>query len=325
LPPAEVMAEGLEPAALLLAALAVLVMGFAIQRGATCLVAAVRQLAEGQGAARLLALAEAAAWVSGGLIVVRALGLAMAVPPDHELTWRVVAGGALLGLGAVVAGACVFGAIGRLGAGEWGFAATPLGFFCGCLVLARAGIVPDPALAGASAPLVMAPAWFVAPIVCLAVVRLLWRQRSGGHRGNDGLWHPHDATIVIALAFVLLMFLAGPWAYTDSLARLARGDAAALPQGLLLAALVGGAVLGAWRGGRLASRPPDATTLLRCFAGGALMAIGSMLVPGSNDGLILVGLPHLQGFAWAAMAAMLATIWLAIAAESRLKAWRQPA
>ena len=312
------MTAELGPAALLLAALAVVIMGFGIQRGATCLVAAVRQVVDGHGPARLLALLEAAAWVSGGLIVARALGLSMAVPIDHALTWQVLAGGALLGIGAAVAGACVFGAIGRLGSGEWAFAATPLGFFAGCLVLARAGIVVSPGVPAAGSPLIAAPAWLAVPIIGLAIARLIWRARTGGHRGKDGLWHPHDATIVIALAFVFLMCFAGPWAYTEALARIAMGKAAAAPQLLLLGALIGGATLGAWRGGRLMSRRPDAVTLVRCFAGGVLMALGAMLVPGSNDGLILVGLPNLQAYAWAALAAMVVTIAAALAIERRL-------
>ena len=45
-----------------------------------------------------------------------------------------------------------------------------------------------------------------------------------------------------------------------------------------------------------------------CFAGGALMGMGSLLIPGGNDNLILIGLPFLQLYAWVAIAAMAVVI-----------------
>ena len=57
--------------------------------------------------------------------------------------------------------------------------------------------------------------------------------------------------------------------------------------------------------------------MLRCFLGGMLMGWGSLLIPGSNDGLILVGLPLLWTYAWVAVLVMCVTIWVAILAERR--------
>jgi toxin CptA len=48
------------------------------------------------------------------------------------VTYVTILGGALLGLGAYVNSACVFGAVARLGSGEWAYLATPLGFYAGC-------------------------------------------------------------------------------------------------------------------------------------------------------------------------------------------------
>jgi toxin CptA len=45
-----------------------------------------------------------------------------------------------------------------------------------------------------------------------------------------------------------------------------------------------------------------------------------MLVPGNNDGLILVGLPLLQPYAWAALASMVLAIFLAMKIEQRATA-----
>ena len=310
--------------ALLVAALLVGLMGYAIQRGATCTVIAVREIVEQRRATRLAALVEAALWVSGGLLVAHALGASMAVPFDQRLARATLAGGALLGLGAWLAGACVFGAVARLGAGEWAFAAVPAGFLAGCVAAARLGWLMPPMALAAHSPFTMAPAWLALPVVAAAVLRTATLARAGRWRhdpARGSLWDPHAATIVIALAFVFVLFLAGPWAYTDLLAGLAAGQiGSAGPQLVLFAALLAGAVLGGARAGRLAWRRPAAGAVLRCFAGGALMAVGGLLVPGSNDGLVLLGMPNFHLYAWAAFAAMVAAIAAALALERALQA-----
>jgi toxin CptA len=123
------------------------------------------------------------------------------------------------------------------------------------------------------------------------------------------VWAPHAATAVIGVTFVLILLLVGGWAYTDVLAQLAQGTTTRLALGLaFLMALYLGAVLGGWTAGRLGSRPPTARSLLRCFFGGWLMGWGSLLIPGSNDGLILVGMPLLRPYAWIGFATMCVTI-----------------
>jgi len=46
-----------------------------------------------------------------------------------------------------------------------------------------------------------------------------------------------------------------------------------------------------------------------------LMAWGSVLFPGGNDGLILLGMPLLRPYAWVAFVTMCATIAVALVAE----------
>ncbi len=48
------------------------------------------------------------------------------------------------------------------------------------------------------------------------------------------------------------------------------------------------------------------------------MGWGSLLIPGSNDGLILIGIPLLYPYAWLAFATMCLTIAAALAAQ---RAW----
>jgi uncharacterized membrane protein YedE/YeeE len=301
----------------LIAALAVGAMGFAIQRGGTCTVAAVSELLDMRRVNRLAAMLEASLWVAGGLALASLLGIAGSMPagftPDR---WTVI-GAALLGLGAWVAGACVFGAMARLGSGEWAYALAPLGFYLGCLsaapLFARSAAQVD----ATTSPLI-AGAAVCGPLFALYAVWRIWpalrvmSRRDGLAVLRAAVWSPHAATIVIGIAFVITLLLAGRWAYTDVLADLAQDMAASLGGPLLLfAALLAGAMLGGWSAGRWGCVPLSLPQALRCLTGGALMGWGSLLIPGSNDGLILIGIPLLRPYAWLAFATMCATIAIA--------------
>jgi toxin CptA len=138
-------ADALMLAAWTAAASCAVLMGFAIQRGATCVVAAVDEWSTQRRTTRLRALVDAALWVAGGLLLARALGGLPQAPGGHALDGWTVAGAVLLGGGAWVNRACVFGAIARLGTGEWAYLATPFGFYAGCATLPRRLAMPLPA------------------------------------------------------------------------------------------------------------------------------------------------------------------------------------
>jgi hypothetical protein len=311
------MAIMLDSLAFFAAALCAGLMGYAIQRGATCTVAAVDEVLSRGGTNRLTSLLEASLWVAGALLVAQAIGMLPAMPPGHALSAWTVAGGALLGLGAWVNRACVFGAIARFGSGEWAYAATPLGYYVGCLTVGVVFAPPGHTRLTQGSPVLQAPAWVAVAFLLYAAGRIAWPLRRDGWRGLAArVWAPHAATIVIGIAFVaMLLLVGGTWAYTDVLAELARGMAGSLPaRVVLLLALLGGAVAGGWTAGRLRATRIAPAPLLRCFAGGLLMAWGSLLIPGSNDGLILVGMPLLWPYAWVAFG----TMCLAIALAQRL-------
>ena len=307
---------------LLVAALAAGAMGFAIQRGGTCTVAAVDEVLTQRRAHRLRAMLEASLWVAGGLAIAQLLNVAGSMPVGYAVTGWTVAGGVLLGLGAWINGACVFGAIARLGSGEWAYALTPVGFYIGCAGVMSLLARPVPAPTAGSL-LVAAPA-VLAPLFILYAAWRLLPALSEARRGEVAavrarVWAPHAATIVIGITFVVTLLAAGRWAYTDVLADLAAGMSGALGSGaLLLVALFGGALLGGWTAGRWRTGPLALPQLARCIAGGALMAWGSLLIPGSNDGLILIGIPLLLPYAWLAFATMCLTIAAALTAQ---RAW----
>jgi Sulphur transport len=271
-------------------------------------VAAVDELLSRRQGLRLLALAEASLWVGGGLAVMQALHRLPGMPAGYAAGAWTLAGGVLLGLGAWVNRACVFGAIARLGSGEWAYLLTPLGFYVGCLSVGPLFAAPPAQRLAAASPLLQAPALLALPFGAFVAWRLRGLLRGpGGWRVQ--LWLPHQATLVIGVTFFAMLVLVDAWAYTDVLVELARGMATSLvARVLLLLALLGGAAFGGLSAERWKLTRPTPLQLARCFGGGVLMGWGSLLIPGGNDGLILVGMPLLWPYAWLAFGAMCAAI-----------------
>jgi toxin CptA len=295
-------------------------MGYAIQRGATCTVAAVDEVITQRSFARLLSLLEAALWVAGGLVVAEALHVLPKMPAGYAASAWTVIGGALLGLGAYVNGACVFGAIARFGSGEWAYLLTPFGFYLGCVSVGAVFGLPMPHQLDQASPVLAVSTWLALPFIAFASWRIVrgWRSGTGttAARWHElvaaHVWSPHAATTVIGVTFVVMLLLVGGWAYTDVLAELARGMTTSVGARTLLAiALLAGAALGGWTAGRFRSMRVDAPQVARCLAGGALMGWGSLLLPGGNDGLVLVAMPLAWPYAWLAFATMCVTIAIA--------------
>ena len=316
--------------AFLVAALCAGLMGFAIQRGATCTVAAVDEAVHRRKLNRLVSIVEASLWVVCGLLIAQSLHLLRTMPGGYAVSAQTVLGGALLGLGAYVNRACVFGAIARLGSGEWAYVVTPIGFYVGCATVPPVFAPPAPEMLTYGSPVLRASAW----IAVVFALLMLWRlcspilaslaaaQRQPRNARTElarRVWSPHAATTVIGITFFFTLLLAGAWAYTDVLAEAARGMAGSLlARSLLLLALLLGAIAGGWTAGRLRSTRISLVQLLRCFSGGVLMGWGSLLIPGGNDGLILVGMPLLWPYAWVAFATMCVAIAAALLVEKSL-------
>ena len=114
--------------------------------------------------------------VPGGLAL---LYLTAGYQPEVKLfpvtVWSVI-GGLLLGIGAVVGGACTGGVVARIGSGEYVFLLTIVGFAAGCVVAQAFG--PAATIHAAAAPTTVAPHH---PVVALA--GLLHSSFGGGLRG----------------------------------------------------------------------------------------------------------------------------------------------
>jgi toxin CptA len=324
--------------AFLIAAMCAGTMGFAIQRGATCTVAAVDEVVSKRRFHRLTALIEASVWVAGGLAVAEAFHLLGRMPSGYPVSYLTALGGVLLGLGAYINRACVFGAIARFGSGEWAYIATPLGIYVGCLIVAYGFSPPAHAKLPYGPPVLAAALWFALPFIAFLLWRLVrpWFALSSdvsnepllarlGRRFAMRVWAPHAATTVIGITFFLMFVLVGAWDYTGVLADLARGMSHSLmAKALLLVALFLGAVLGGYTAGRFRSTRVSLKQLLKCFVGGVLMGWGGLLVPGQNDGLILVGMPLLWPYAWLAFLMMCLSIGAALMIEKTANGLADP-
>lgn len=289
------------------------IMGVAIQRGATCMVAAVDEVVTRRAYARLGALAEASLWVGGLVAALEIAGWAAGSQTQYAVGKLTVVGGMLLGVGAWINRACVFGSVARIGSGQWAWLATPVGFYLGCLVpLDRpSGTPAEP---------------FAHPLAVLGVVAViaLWRLSEAALSPSPikHLWHPHRATLLIGVTFFLTMITAGSWAYTDALAELARPmqgmDFQLGLRGAMVVALLAGSVIGGKIAGGYRPLPVRLGDVGRCIAGGVMMGLGGQLIPGGNDGLIMLGLPLLLPHAWVAVIAMGLTIAALIALSQRV-------
>ncbi len=288
-----------------------LLTGFAIQRGNTCTVVAVRDLLHKRDPRRLLAILHAMAWVAG---LAACSGLLFGHPlpaAAFAAGGAVVTGGVLLGLGAVVNGACAVGTIARLGNGEWAWLATLPGLLVGALAWRLVPAALAPRAIATHAP-IYDHAWLAA---LAFVAYLLWltpRTLRAGFGVGDAVrapWQPIAATTAIAIAFVLAAAADGPWAYTAMLERFADGRFAAGSALLLpFAALVGGAMLGGGLARGERPRRASARQARNCFVGGAIMGLGGRLAGGGYDAQTLLGQPLLLAHAWTAMGAAYAVI-----------------
>lgn len=309
----------------LIALTAVGLMGFATQRGGTCTVAAVEEIFIERRFRRLVALVEASLWVGGGLLILNVAGLLLRMPIGYAAGALTVAGGLLLGIGAFVNRTCAFGSIARLGSGDLAFLATLVGYFLGNVVIIH---IASPKQVAGESTLLQASAWFGLLCVMLVVVRLcthgwtIWQKRIAFHQH---VWSPHVATTIIGLTYLIAYLSAGSWTYTDTIAELARGSMIEIiPRLLLFASLIAGALLGAWTAGTTKLIVPKLPRAGRHLTGGSLMGAGAALVPGGNDGLILVGMPLLWPYAWVAFGSMCVTIYIALQLTSRLQISGQP-
>lgn len=284
-------------------------VGLSVNRGSTCAVAAARDLVRhrrlGTSIGFVLAIA-----IAGVLTISSrwAFGPAIHLAGHPVIGWPLLFGGVLLGFGASLNGACMFGTLGRIGNGELRFMGMPIGLAIGFAAMAtfpvmtlptpRLSPLVQPSLAGAL--LLLA---FVA--VGMASWRHLGRDAALGRVTTDY----RMAMLVLGAAGAAGFMLMPGSSYADAVRLTVLGAMMgyAMPIVSTIAALAG-TIWAGYRAGRLRVRWPRMYPFARSVGGGALMAMGSSLIPGGNDALLLAYLPGAAVGGLLAYAVMTATV-----------------
>jgi hypothetical protein len=284
-------------------------LGALLSRVSLCAVAAVQQFIVGHDAVglRKLVLAASAAGFSL-LLLAGLLPQHVSLPADAPLGFGIVAGGVLLGLGAMINGGCYLGSVLYLGTGNLNFLFTLAGIGLG--LRAAMSVLPHSFVATSGLRMVMGPGWFLG-LGCFALaIVLLMRDRRP---------HVIGPALLAGLLAGLVYARAPGWSYGALLQSLLQGRPGLMHWRDNLAAvlLFVGAVAGALVAGRLQWQHPTLVRSLRCLTGGFAMGVGAALVPGGNDTLLLWSIPGLTVRGVLAYVVMLTTIALGFMVQQR--------
>jgi len=302
----------------LLAVVVAFAVGFAMKYGGLCTYAAAVQIVRERRFERLMAFLAAAAWAA--LVVVPLAWwwpAELSVSATHDDWAMAVVGGLLLGLGAHFNRGCIFGTFVQLTGGNLTYVATLIGMVAGALaakygLVAIAPVKTAPALA--AQPGVPAMLWLL--VAAIFITSTIWR-RGRGSAPRRLRSHPLSS-ILVALTLGVgggwLFAAVNGWDFASVLMRAAWQSLSITNAGPSLLAIactlsmVAGGVAAAVSQNRFAWRAPELLPSLASFAGGSLMGLAAVLLPGGNDGLLLSGVPALAPHAWLGYALMLASM-----------------
>lgn len=260
-------------------------LGFALNRGSICTVIATADLVAHKRPARSIALLEAALW-SG--LVYALLNLSPFMPEGWLPLQYLLLGTVLFAVGSYVNGACVFGSIGHFGNGDIEFALVFVGIFIVHYIEPLTSLLPtQPAL---SLPLPGGALPMAGILALLLLGRFVFTRREN----NFALLGVTMA--VVGVTFALLVTFTPLFSITASIETIVSVPVAGA---VTIAGMSLGSIASAvLREHRFMIKRPTWRGVTRHFAGGMLMGLGAVLIPGGNDTLLLVGLP---GAAWQAM------------------------
>jgi hypothetical protein len=286
-------------------------LGFCLSRISLCAVAATKSLVLHRRGTAVAGLAVAAS-ASGLVLITLSLSWPShpTLPADMPVSGRIVAGGVLLGLGALINGGCYLGSISYLGTGNINFLFTLLGIGLSARWTGLTMRSPIERMAGKPDSWVMAIGLFG----FLAVLLLAWRSRRDAASGIRfpllGAWPWQHAAACCGVIAALLFAYSPYWTYGIAIEALARVDSRPLDwrQQVPAVATFLGVGAGALLGGRFALVRPALPRALRCLLGGAVMGYGASRIPGGNDALLLWSIPGLTLYGFVAYVAMLLTL-----------------
>jgi uncharacterized membrane protein YedE/YeeE len=296
-------------------------LGFAAHRASICTVRAVAEVISARTGYMLASIGKSALWVVAltlpflWLMPVAARGIG-----GWPLTLTALAGGFVFGLGAAINGCCAFSTMTRLMDGEVRMAVSIGGFVIGIVVflilvdvewLARP--VKTTALIGSAISVALI---LMLLLLAWAIYELprIWRQRPKDLHVKDMILSPQyrlsTAALLIGISSAAIFLLIGAPGYTVTLQSLVVGTIGGgmLPGAarwiLLLAVLAGMLISTLQRGSFHLDWRPQRSWLRNIF-GGALMGLGTAMLPGGNDAIILYGIPSFSPHALPAFATLI--------------------
>ncbi len=310
------------------------IMGMAIQRSNMCMVVGFDDFIHRRSAVRLLTILSTWMMVPGGLAILNLMtGYQLQVKVFPVTVWSVV-GGLLLGIGAVVTGACTTGVLARIGSGEYLFILTIVGFATGCILAQSFG--PVATIHDVGIPTNVRPSYpLQALLILLIVIALNCRglvhvRRSGWREFLNNAWDPRIGNIIVVIAMITLaQIYSRPWGYPELLGAASRSSFDGIIGGLaIFASLLTGTIVGGWTCTRAKIVGPLKGRFIRCFLGGLITGMGFSLCHGSLTGLTFFGQPLLLAYAWVVMAAsyvsiLIGLLYLRSSFGSRIKSLRK--
>ncbi|MBI4273603.1 MAG: YeeE/YedE family protein [Rhizobiales bacterium] len=282
-------------------------LGFAAHRASVCTVRAVAEMFSSHTGYMLLSIAKSAIWVLAITVPVLLLmpGV-VATVGGWQLTAASMLGGFIFGIGAAANGACAYSTMGRLVDGEVGMLMTIVGFAVGVFVFVTlvdwqwmVRPAPRPTMLGALPNVALVLSFVLLAWVLYEIIRL-WRTRPPGSGLKDLILAPQyrlsSSAMLIGLASSVVFLFIGSPGYSATLQNVVEGiiGSRSLPtveRGILLLSVLFGMAISTVQRGSFKLEWQPRPTWLRNIFGGALMGLGTAMLPGGNDALILYGIP----------------------------------
>ncbi len=281
---------------IVIAAVLGLLAGGALARSNLCMMRAAHDLSHGrfQAVAGLLAVSAIGALV---LFATEQAGWHKPAPWTWPTAMTLV-GAVTFAIGARLNAACSIGTVGRLASGDLGALATIGGLLAAVALLPRTMIMDQkPAWAGSvQLPLVGAMALLIVVFILIA-----WWRGGVRHLGPPLLLGAFAALLYSLQTHVTWLELA-----TEAL----HGTGTYVAAGVGFLALLAGAFAMRHWAGEIHWRLPQRARFIREAAGGFLMGVGSLMIPGTTDALAFYGVPSGSPHALVAFIVLFGTIVL---------------
>lgn len=277
------------------------VLGFAAHRAGLCTVKAAAEVLTSRRGHFLWSFVKSAAWVMALIAVVGAFGHRTEFT-NWQLTGLSVFGGVLFGVGAGLNGGCTFSTLTRAVDGNLGLWLTVAAWPIGMWVAMRIPLShPQPVF-------VQSPGlpWVVLFLLCVAllwqgilILRRFWRKHTIRRVFGASVYTLSAGAALVGLSNAVIIETTGPWSFSSSiLCGIGSRSGTSCTHPMLAWAILGAAILGmvfsSLLRGSFDLRLPRMASAFRHGAGGLLMGMGTVLVPGGNDGLILFAIPSLS-------------------------------